>query len=70
VLVFSQVVLSLQLSFAVVPLVMFTSNRRLMGEFVNPRWLRVISWAVATVIIGLNSWLLLQTFLEWLHLGA
>lgn len=66
-LVFSQVVLSLQLSFAVIPLVMFTSDRRLMGEFVNPRWLKVIAWAVATIIVGLNGWLLLQTFLGWLR---
>ncbi|BAY47327.1 manganese transport protein [Scytonema sp. HK-05] len=61
-LIFSQVVLSLQLSFAVVPLVMFTSNRRLMGEFVNPLWLKTLSWLVATVIVGLNAWLLVQTF--------
>lgn len=66
-LVFSQVILSLQLSFAVIPLVMFTSDRRLMGEFVNPRWLKVLAWAVATVIVGLNVWLLLQTFLGWLR---
>lgn len=65
-LVLSQVILSLQLSFAVVPLVMFTSDRRLMGEFVNPTWLKVISWAVAIIIISLNLWLLLQTFLGWL----
>lgn len=65
-LVLSQVILSLQLSFAVVPLVMFTSDRRLMGEFVNPRWLKVLSWAVATIIVGLNAWLLLQTVLGWL----
>ncbi|MDX2239862.1 MAG: Nramp family divalent metal transporter [Leptolyngbyaceae cyanobacterium bins.302] len=65
-LVFSQVVLSLQLSFAVIPLIMFTSDRRLMGEFVNPRWLKVLAWAVATIIVGLNGWLLLQTFLGWL----
>jgi manganese transport protein len=61
-LIFSQVVLSLQLSFAVVPLVMFTSNRRLMGEFVNPLWLKSLSWLVATVIVSLNAWLLVQTF--------
>ena len=67
-LVFSQVVLSLQLSFAVVPLVMFTSNRRLMGEFVNPVWLKLLAGGVATIIVGLNGWLLLQTFLGWLHL--
>jgi manganese transport protein len=65
-LILSQVILSLQLSFAVVPLIMFTSDRRLMGEFVNPRWLKVLACAVATIIIGLNGWLLVQTFLGWL----
>jgi manganese transport protein len=65
-LIFSQVILSLQLSFAVIPLVMFTSDRRLMGEFVNPTWLKLLAGAVATIIVGLNSWLLLQTFLGWL----
>ena len=54
-------ILSLQLSFAVIPLVMFTSNRRLMGEFVNPFWLKAAAWLVASIIVGLNSWLLLQT---------
>jgi manganese transport protein len=63
-LVFSQVILSLQLSFAVVPLVMFTSDRRLMGEFVNPSWLKHLAWAVAIVIGGLNVWLLLQTVIN------
>lgn len=62
-LVFSQVILSLQLSFAVIPLVMFTSNRRLMGEFVNPFWLQVVAWLVASIIVALNAWLLLQTIL-------
>lgn len=65
-LVFSQVILSFQLSFAVIPLVMFTSNRRWMGEFVNPLWLKTLAWSVAIVIGGLNVWLLLQTFLSWL----
>lgn len=64
-LVFSQIVLSLQLSFAVIPLVMFTSNRRWMGEFVNPLWLKALAWSVAMIIGGLNVWLLLQTFLSW-----
>src|ERR1039457_1807323 len=49
-LIFSQVILSLQLSFAVVPLVMFTSDRRMMGEFVNPRWLKILAWITAGVI--------------------
>ena len=65
-LVLSQVVLSLQLSFAVVPLVLFTSDRRLMGAFVNPAWLKVLAWSVALIIISLNLWLLIQTFLGWL----
>jgi manganese transport protein len=66
-LVLSQVVLSLQLSFAVFPLVMFTSNRRLMGEFVNPLWLNLLSWTAAITIALLNLWLLLQTVLGWLQ---
>ena len=68
-LVFSQVILSLQLSFAVFPLVMFTSKRRLMGEFVNPLWLKILAWTVAFTIAGLNIWLLIQTFLSWFNLN-
>jgi manganese transport protein len=59
-LVLSQVVLSMQLSFAVFPLVMFTSDRRKMGEFVNARWLKVLSWVTAVFIAVLNAWLLIQ----------
>ena len=66
-LILSQVILSLQLSFAVIPLIMFTSDRRLMGEFVNPRWMKILAWSIATVIVGLNSWLLVQTFWGWLN---
>jgi manganese transport protein len=61
-LVFSQVVLSMQLSFAVFPLVRFTSDPKLMGPFVNRTWVRVLSWIVAVVIAGLNAWLLVQVF--------
>lgn len=57
-LILSQVVLSLQLPFAVVPLVKFTSDRRLMGSFVNPVWLKCLAWAISAVIIGLNLKLL------------
>jgi manganese transport protein len=57
-LILSQVILSLQLSFAVVPLVLFTGNRKLMGEFVNARWLKALAWFVAVLIAGLNGWLL------------
>lgn len=66
-LILSQVILSLQLSFAVVPLVTFTSDRRLMGEFVNPLWLKVLAWTVTILIAGLNAWLVWQTFGGWLH---
>jgi manganese transport protein len=66
-LILSQVILSLQLSFAVIPLIMFTSDRQLMGEFVNPTWLKVLAYAVATIIVGLNCWLLFQTFLGWFN---
>ena len=57
-LVLSQVVLSLQLPFAVVPLVAFTGSKRLMGDYVAPRWLQALAWAIAAVIIGLNLTLL------------
>jgi manganese transport protein len=53
-LVFSQVVLSLQLPFAVVPLVVFTSNRKKMGQFVNPAWIMWLAWITAAIIITLN----------------
>jgi manganese transport protein len=66
-LILSQVILSLQLSFAVIPLIMFTSDRKLMGEFVNPTWLKVLACTVATIIVGLNGWLLIQTFSGWLN---
>jgi manganese transport protein len=62
-LILSQVILSLQLSFAVVPLVLFTGSRKKMGEFVNGRALQVVAWSTAVVIAGLNAWLLIQTAL-------
>ncbi len=61
-LILSQVVLSLQLSFAVFPLVRFTSDRLKMGEFVNPFWLKALAYAVAVAIAGFNAWLLVQIF--------
>ena len=60
-LIFSQVLLSFQLSFAVFPLVMFTSDRQLMGEFVNPLWLKLLSWGIALMIAVLNVWLIWQS---------
>jgi manganese transport protein len=60
-LILSQVILSLQLSFAVIPLVRFTGDRAKMGEFVNPLWVGALAWIVAIVIAGLNGWLLITT---------
>ena len=57
-LVFSQVILSMQLSFAVVPLVMFTGNKTKMGQFVNKPWLKVLAWTISGIIIVLNLYLL------------
>ena len=60
-LVFSQVVLSMQLPFAVVPLVRFVSDKRKMGSFVIPGWVAALSWAVAAIILVLNFKLLYDT---------
>lgn len=65
-LVLSQVILSLQLSFAVVPLVIFTCDRLKMGQFVNAGWLKVLAWTVTVIIGGLNIYLLFQTVRLWL----
>ncbi|MDQ3080121.1 MAG: Nramp family divalent metal transporter [Pseudomonadota bacterium] len=59
-LVLSQVILSFQLPFAVVPLVQFTSDRTMMGKFVNPNWLKAAAWIISAVIIGLNIKLLVN----------
>ena len=65
-LVLSQVVLSLQLPFAVFPLVAFTSSREKMGAHVAPRWMRALAWPVAVIIAGLNVWLIVQLLASWL----
>src|SRR5690349_19627632 len=57
-LILSQVILSLQLSFAVFPLVWFTSDRVKMGQFANPLWLKTLAYGAAVVIAALNAWLL------------
>jgi len=62
-LILSQVILSLQLPFAVFPLVSFTGNRLKMGVFVAPRWVQALAWTVAVIIAALNVWLLYQTIL-------
>ena len=59
-LILSQVVLSLQLSFAVIPLIHFTSNRQNMGQFATPWWGQVLAWTTAAIIVGLNGKLVLD----------
>jgi len=66
-LILSQVVLSLQLPFAVIPLIRFTSNRGIMGEFTNRSWVRVLAWITAAIIVGLNANLIAQTVMAWIE---
>src|SRR5881398_1749010 len=66
-LIASQVVLSIQLGFAVWPLMRFTGEKAKMGEFANPVWIKILGWTTAGIIIMLNVKLLLDTFLpDWL----
>jgi manganese transport protein len=66
-LIFSQVILSMQLPFAVIPLIQFTSDRSRMGEFTSPRWVRTLAWTAAGLIVSLNIWLVIKTINEWLE---
>ncbi len=62
-LILSQVILSIQLSFAVFPLVMFTGSKKVMGSFANSKKLSFLSWLVALIIAGLNVWLVASVLL-------
>jgi manganese transport protein len=64
-IILSQVVLSLQLPFAVIPLIQFTEDRQRMGSFASPGWVRTLAWACAVVILGLNAKLVYDTASEW-----
>ncbi len=59
-LIFSQVILSLQLGFAVIPLIHFTNSETIMGKFKNSNWIKILAWTAAIVIVGLNIKLLGQ----------
>ncbi|MBQ6446859.1 MAG: Nramp family divalent metal transporter [Bacillus sp. (in: Bacteria)] len=61
-LVASQVILSFGIGFALIPLIMFTSSKRIMGNLVNTKWITVISWIMAILIVALNLFILVQTF--------
>ncbi len=65
-LIFSQVILSMQLPFAVIPLIHFTSDRRRMGLFTNKPWVKLLAWTTAIIIVGLNARLVAGTVSEWL----
>lgn len=65
-LILSQVILSMQLPFAVIPLIHFTSDRQRMGVFANPGWVRALAWAAAAIIVTLNVQLVVQTAAGWL----
>ncbi len=66
-LILSQVILSMQLSFAVIPLVVFTGSRAKMGEFVNPPWIKTLAWLTAGIIVLLNLKYLFDKLMESLH---
>jgi manganese transport protein len=65
-IILSQVILSLQLPFAIIPLIHFTSDPKRMGRFVNPAWLKVLAWSVAGIILALNIGLATQAIRDWL----
>jgi manganese transport protein len=65
-LILSQVILSMQLPFAVIPLIHFTSDRGRMGAFANKMWVRLLAWTTAAVIVALNLWLVVSAFGDWL----
>jgi manganese transport protein len=66
-LILSQVILSMQLPFAVIPLIHFTSSRERMGAFANRTWLRILSWATAALILVLNVWLMTTSVRDWVN---
>jgi manganese transport protein len=66
-LVFSQVILSLQLGFAVIPLIHFTSDKKTMGVFVIKPWMQISAWVIAFIIVSLNIKLVIQEITGWLE---
>jgi len=66
-LVFSQVILSLQLGFAVIPLIHFTSDKQKMGVFAIKPWVKIAAWTIAFIIVSLNVKLVIQEITGWLN---
>ena len=69
-IILSQVILSMQLPFAVIPLIRFTSDKARMGEFANRAWVKILSWTVAAVILGLNFWYVGGVIVPWMAAAA
>src|SRR5205823_3158083 len=65
-LILSQVILSMQLPFAVIPLIHFTSDRQRMGIFVNKAWVQILAWVTAFIIVALNVRLVITSTADWL----
>lgn len=65
-LILSQVVLSLQLPFAVIPLIHFTADKQKMGAFANRTWVKILAWLAAITIVGLNIRLVYGTIVSWM----
>jgi manganese transport protein len=65
-LILSQVILSLQLPFAIIPLIKITSDRSVMGDFVNKPWVKVLAWTTAVIVVGLNARLVYGTLSDWI----
>jgi manganese transport protein len=65
-LLLSQAIISMQLPFAVIPLVRFTDDKRRMGEFANRTWVKLLAWSTAAIILALNLWLLVDSAMPWL----
>lgn len=61
ILVMSQVLLSFGIALALVPLLVFTSDKKLMGDLVNVRWVKLVGWAIVAVVVALNLWLIFST---------
>ncbi|WP_312740659.1 Nramp family divalent metal transporter [Cedecea neteri] len=61
ILVMSQVLLSFGIALALVPLLVFTSDKKLMGDLVNVRWVKLVGWAIVAVVVTLNLWLIFST---------
>jgi manganese transport protein len=65
-LILSQVIINMQLPFAVIPLIRFTNDPGRMGEFANRSWVKVLAWITAAVIVGLNFWLIADVTTPWI----